>query len=163
MRALLIAICLTLFAQGQAFANELKIGYVNTERLFRDSPLAVRTLKKLEQEFAKRDQDIQKLVKQVRDAQLVLDKENLTMSEADKVRKGRELASMTREIQRAQREYREDINQRRNEEFSAIQEKARKLILEIAEKEKFDLVLENAIYAGPRVDVTDRIMKLLER
>lgn len=163
MRALLIAICLTLFAQGQVLANELKIGYVNTERLFRDSPLAVRTLKKLEQEFAKRDQDIQKLVKQARDAQQALDKENLTMSEADKVRKGRELAAMTREIQRAQREYREDINQRRNEEFSAIQEKARKLILEIAEREKFDLVLENAIYAGPRVDVTDRIMKLLER
>lgn len=163
MRALLISLCLLIFAHGAACANDLKIGYVNTERLFRDSPLAVKTLKKLEGEFAKRDQDIQKMVKQVRDAQQALDKENLTMSEADKVRKGRELAAMTREIQRAQREYREDINQRRNEEFSAIQEKARKMILEIAEREKFDLVLENAIHAGPRVDITDRIMKLLER
>jgi outer membrane protein len=163
MRALLISLFLLMLAQGQALANDLKIGYVNTERLFRDSPLAVKTLKKLEQEFAKRDQDIQKMVKQAREAQQTLDKENLTTSEAEKVRKGRELAAMTREIQRAQREYREDINQRRNEEFSAIQEKARKLIQDIAEREKFDLILENAIHASPRVDITDRIMKLLER
>jgi outer membrane protein len=148
---------------GSAIAAEMKIGYVNTERLFRDSPMAVKAQKKLEQEFAKRDQEIQKLVKQARDTQTALEKEGLTMSEAEKSRKERELANMSREIQRAQREFREDLNQRKNEEFSSIHEKARKIIAEIAEKEKYEFILENVVYASPRVDITDRVMKALER
>lgn len=85
------------------------------------------------------------------------------MAEADKTRKERDLANMSREIQRAQREFREDLNQRKNEEFSAIHQKARKLIQEIADKEKYDLIVENVVYASPRVDITDRVMKALER
>ena len=85
------------------------------------------------------------------------------MAEADKSRKERDLANMSREIQRAQREFREDLNQRKNEEFSSIREKARKLIQDIAEKEKYDLIVENVVYASPRVDITDRVLKALER
>lgn len=162
MRKLLISILL-LMSFGLASAAEIKIGYVNTERLFRDSAMAVKAQKKLEQEFARRDQDIQKMVKQARDLQSSLEKEGLTMAEADKSRKERDLANMSREIQRSQREFREDLNQRKNEEFSAIHQKARKLIQDIAEKEKFDLILENVVYASPRVDITERVMKALER
>jgi outer membrane protein len=162
MRTLFISLFL-LAACGTAFANDMKIGYVNTEKLFRESPVAVKAQKKLEQEFARREQDIQKQIKQARDVQSSLEKEGLTMAEADKTRKERDLASLSREVQRAQREYREDLNQRRNEEFSAIHQKARKLIQEIAEKEKYDLILENIVYASPRVDITDRVMKALER
>lgn len=163
MHKLFIALVLLAIGAGSALANETKIGFVNTERLFRESPVAVKAQKKLEQEFAKREQDIQKMVKQARDVQSSLEKEGLTMTEADKSRKERDLANMSREIQRAQREFREDLNQRKNEEFSSIHQKARKLIQEIAEKEKYDLIVENVVYASPRVDITDRVMKALER
>jgi outer membrane protein len=163
MRKLLLSLVIAMLAGVPAFATEMKIGYVNTERLFRDSPLAVKAQKKLETEFAKRDQDLQKLVKQARDMQSSLEKEGLTMSEADKSRKERDLANLSRDIQRSQREFREDLNQRKNEEFSALHDKARKLIQEIADKEKYDFILENVVYASPRIDITERVMKALER
>ena len=163
MRSIVFALLSMLLAAPLAMANDMKIGYVNTERLFRDSALAVKAQKKLEQEFAKREQEVQKLIKQGRDMQTQLEKENLTLSDADKARKERDLANLSREIQRAQREFREDLNQRKNEEFSSVHEKARKTILEIAEKEKYDFVLENVIYASPRIDITERVMKALER
>lgn len=163
MRKLFIPLLLSIACTGSAYAADTKIGFVNTERLFRDSPLALKAQKKLEQEFSKREQDIQKMVKQARDIQSALEKEGLTMAEADKSRKERDLANMSREIQRAQREFREDLNQRKNEEFSSIHEKARKLIQDIAEKEKYDLIVENVVYASPRVDITDRVLKALER
>lgn len=162
MRYVLVVLSFLLLT-GSASAAEMKIGYVNTERLFRDSPMAVKAQKKLEQEFAKREQEIQKMVKQARDIQKILEKEGLTMAEAEKARKERDLANMSREIQRSQREFREDLNQAKNEEFSSIHEKARKIIAEIAEKEKYDFILENVVYASPRIDITDRVMKALER
>ena len=154
---LMMAACTT------AFAADPKIGYVNTERIFRDSPLAVKAQKKLEKEFAAREQDIQKQIKQVRDLQTNLEKESLTMSEAERGRKERDLANLNRDIQRAQREFREDLNQRKNEEFAGIHERARKTILDIAKREDFDLIVENAVYASPRVDITDKDLKALER
>jgi len=150
-------------AAGQAAAAELKIGFVNTERVFRDSQQALKAQKKLEKEFQTRDQDIQKMVKQARDLQTFLEKEGLTLSEADRTKKQRDLANLSRDLQHAQREFREDLNQRRNEEFAGVQERARKAIVEIAEKEKYDLVVENVVYASPRVDITDRVLKSLER
>lgn len=163
MRNTLISFLLLFATASVAQAAELKIGYVNTERLFRDSPMAVKAQKKLEQEFAKRDEEIQKMIRQAREIQSSLEKEGLTLSEAEKNRKERELAGMSREVQRAQREFREDLNQRKNEEFSSIHEKARKIIQEIADKEKYDFIIENVVYASPRVDITDRVMKALGR
>ena len=150
-------------AAGQAAAADLKIGFVNTERVFRDSQQALKAQKKLEKEFQTRDQDIQKMVKQARDLQSFLEKEGLTLSEADRTKKQRDLANLSRDLQHAQREFREDLNQRRNEEFAGVQERARKAIVEIAEKEKYDLVVENVVYASPRVDITERVLKSLER
>ena len=151
-----------LLTSAPAFADT-KIGFVNTEQVFRDSQLAVKAQKKLEKEFQGRDQEIQKMVKQARDLQASLEKDALTMSEADRTKKERDLANLSRDIQRMQREFREDLNQRKNEEFGAVQDRARKAILEIAEKEKFDLILENVVYASPRVDITDRVLKALDR
>lgn len=163
MRKLLISLLIGLVPALPLCAAELKIGFVNTERIFRESPAAQKAQKKLEQDFSKRDQDIQKMTKQARDMQASLEKEGLTLAENDRNRRERELANLARDIQRAQREYREDMNLRKNEEFGAIQQKARKIILEIAEKEKYDLILENVVYASPRVDITDRVMKALDR
>ncbi|MDD5389043.1 MAG: OmpH family outer membrane protein [Gallionellaceae bacterium] len=159
----LFILLLTITLPAAAQTADLKIGFVNTERVFRDSQQAVKAQKKLEKEFQSRDQEIQKTIKQARDLQNYLEKEGLTLSEADRTKKQRELANLSRDLQHAQREFREDLNQRRNEEFASVQERARKAIVEIAEKEKFDLIVENVVYASARVDVTDRVLKSLDR
>jgi outer membrane protein len=146
-----------------AQTTNLKIGYVNTEKLFRDSQLAVNAQKKLEKEFNAREQNIQKLVKQARDLQSFLEKEGLTLSESERTKRQKDLANISRDLQHDQRTFREDLNQRKNEEFAAVQERARKAITDIAEKEKFDVILENVVFASPRVDITDRVLKSLDR
>ncbi len=163
MKRLCLLLFLPLLFTGPVWANETRIGFVNTDRIFRESQLAIRAQKKLEREFSNREQEIQKQIKQARDLQAFLEKEGLTLPEAERTRRERELANLNRDIQRAQREFREDLNQRKNEEFAAVHERARKAIIELAEREKFDLILENVVYASPRVDITDRVIRLLDR
>jgi len=141
---------------------DTKIGFVNTEKLLREAPLSVAAQKKLEREFAARDQELQKLAKQARDLQAQLDKDGVTMSDSERKSKERDLGNHARDLQRQQREFREDINQRRNEELGQIQERARKAIQDIAKAEKFDLVVEQGVvYVDPKIDITDRVMKAL--
>lgn len=151
------ALSLSLFSQTAAYAE--KIGFVNTERLLREAPLSIKAQKKLEKEFLPREQELQKMAKQARDLQTQLDKEGVTMSDADRKNRERELAGLNREFQKQSREFREDLNLRRNEELAVIQEKARKTILDIAKAEKFDLIVEQAVYFNPKIDITDRVMK----
>ncbi|MDQ1314839.1 MAG: outer membrane protein [Pseudomonadota bacterium] len=148
------------FVAAPVLANT-KIGFVNTERLLREAPLSVSAQKKLEREFAARDQEIQKLAKQARDLQAQLDKDGVTMPESERKAKERDLGNLNRDLQRESREFREDLNLRRNEELGQIQERARKAIQEIAKAEKFDLVVEQAVYVDPKNDITDRVMKAL--
>lgn len=148
------------FAAVPALADT-KIGFVNTEKLLREAPLSVAAQKKLEREFAARDQELQKLAKQARDLQTQLDKDGVTMSDSERKAKERDLGNLNRELQRQGREFREDLNLRRNEELGQIQERARKAIQEIARAEKFDLVVEQAVYVDPKNDITDRVMKAL--
>ncbi len=148
------------FAAAPAIA-ETKIGFVNTEKLLREAPLSVAAQKKLEREFAARQQELQKSAKQARDLKEQLDKDGVTMSETERKNKERDLGNLTRELQRKEREFREDLNQRRNEELGQIQERARKAILEIAKTEKFDLVVEQAVFVDAKIDITDRVMKAL--
>jgi len=147
---------------GYAQGADYKIGFVNTERLFREAAPAKRAQQKLEKEFAGRDADLQKLSKQVRDLQASLEKDGVTMAENDRRNKERDLANMTRDMQRMQREFREDLNLRRNEELAAVQERANKVIQQIAEAEKFDLILQDpVVYASTRIDITDKVIKAL--
>ena len=149
-------------ASGQAVAADYKIGFVNTERLFREAAPAKRAQQKLEREFAARDAEVQKLTKQVRDLQASLDKDGATMAEAERRNKERDLANLSRDLQRAQREFREDLNLRRNEELASLQERANKVIQQIAEAEKFDLILQDpVVYASQRIDITDKVTKAL--
>jgi len=146
------------YAQGADY----KIGFVNTERLFREAAPAKRAQQKLEKEFAGRDADLQKITKQVRDLQAQLEKDGVTMAENDRRNKERDLANMTRDMQRMQREFREDLNLRRNEELAAVQERANKVIQQIAESEKFDLILQDpVVYASTRIDITEKVIKAL--
>ncbi len=157
--ALLLAL---LALPGYAQGADYKIGFVNSERLFRDAAPAKRAAEKLEKEFAGRKAAMDKLEKQVRDLQSLLEKDGVTMAESDRRIKERDLANMSRDLQRMQREYREDLNLRRNEELTAVQERANKVILQIAEAEKYDLIIqEPVIFASQRIDITDRVIKAL--
>ncbi len=144
-----------------AYAVELKIGFVNTERILREAAPAKKAQAKLEKEFEKRAGELQKMEKQIRDTQASIEKDSLTMSEADRKARERDLSTLTRDFQRTQREFREDLNMRRNEELGAIQERANKVILQIAEQEKYDLIVQDPVFASPRIDITDKILKSL--
>ena len=153
---------LLLVASGAGLAADYKIGFVNTERLFREAAPAKRAQQKLEKEFAARDAEIQKLVKQVRDLQTALDREGPTMAESERRNKERDLANLSRDLQRAQREFREDLNLRRNEELASVQERANKVIQQIAEAEKFDLILQDpVVFASQKIDITEKVIKAL--
>lgn len=149
-----------LFIAGEA-AAELKVGYVNTQRIFRDAPVAQKAGKKLEGEFAKRDQELQRMAKQLKDMQENLEKNSVTMSETERRAKEKEFADLSREFQRRQREFREDLNLRQNEENAAVIEKANKAIIQIAKDEKYDLILQDVVWVNPRLDITDRVIKAL--
>lgn len=156
-----LAAVLTMFAALSAAAAEIKIGFVNTERVFREAAPALRAQKKLEKEFAPREQELQRLAKQARDLQALLERETVTLSEADRRAKERDLANVNREFQRKQREVREDFNVRRNEEMTAVQERANRAIIAIAESEKFDLILQDVVFASRSIDITERVLRSL--
>jgi outer membrane protein len=161
--AAIATVALLALGAGIAHAAEYKVGFVNTERLFREAAPAKRAQQKLEKEFATRDTEIQKLTKQVRDLQNALEKDSATMSEVDRRNKERDLANLSRDLQRGQREFREDLNLRRNEELASVQERANKVIQQIAEAEKFDLILQDpVVYASQRIDITEKVIKALE-
>jgi len=149
-----------LFVAGEA-AAELKVGYVNTQRIFRDAPAAQKAGKKLEGEFAKRDQDLQKMAKQLQGLQENLEKNSVTMAETERRAKEKEFGELSREFQRRQREFREDLNLRQNEENAAVIEKANRAIKQIAEADKFDLILQDVVWVSPKLDITDRVIKAL--
>ena len=158
----LIFVVLTAAIAGAASAADLKVGFVNTERVFRDAAPAVRAQKKIEQEFAKRDQEMQKLDEQIRKLQDNLEKNAVTMPEGERRSKEREFADLNKDFQRKQREFREDLNQRRNEELAAVLERANRTIKAIAETEKYHIIFQEAVYASPRIDLTERVIKALE-
>src|SRR5690242_17060126 len=125
-----------------ASAQMPKIGFVNTERVFREAAPAKRAQQKLEREFAARNAELAKLEKQGRDLQAELEKDNLAMTDSVRREKERQLADVSRSFQRLQRELREDLNQRRNEALAGVQESATRVINQIAEQERFDLILQ---------------------
>ena len=158
---LLVALMASLPVSYASAAETFKVGYVNIQRIFRDAPAAVKAAKKIEAEFSKRDLDLQQLAKQVQALQENLEKNAVTMTESDRRIKEKDLNEQSREFQRKQREFREDLNLRQNEENAAIIDKANKAINQLAESEKYDLILQDAVYHNPKLDVTDKIIKAL--
>ncbi|MDO5101296.1 MAG: OmpH family outer membrane protein [Lautropia sp.] len=138
-----------------------KIGFVSTERIMRDSAPAKAAQAKIEKDFSRRDKEIQDLGTRLRTASERFEKDGAVMTDSDRARRQRELSEMDRDFQRRQREFREDLNQRRNEELTAVLDKANRAIKAIAEREKFDLILQDAVYVSPRLDITDDVIKQL--
>ncbi|HEV2611269.1 MAG TPA: OmpH family outer membrane protein [Noviherbaspirillum sp.] len=142
-------------------AQESRIGFVNTERIFREAAPAKTAQAKIEQEFSKRDKDLQEMAARLKTMSDRLDKDASILSESDRVKRQRELADLDKDFQRKQREFREDLNQRRNEELAIVLERTNKVIKQIAETEKYDIVFQEAVYASPRIDITDKVLKAL--
>ncbi len=158
---LLVVFLASLPMSYAAATDALKIGYVNTQRIFRDAPTAVKAAKKIESEFSKRDQDLQKMAKQLQGLQESLEKNAVTMAESERRSKEKDMNDLSREFQRKQREFREDLNLRQNEENAAIIEKANKAIKQLAESEKYDLIVQDVVWVSPKLDITEKIIKAL--
>ncbi len=159
LAAVAVTACVSL--PTAAMAQELKIGYVNSERVLREAAPAKAAQARLEGEFGKRERDLADQGGRLKAAAEKLDKEAPTLSESERGRRQRELVEQDREIQRKRREFQEDLTQRKNEELQAVVERANRVIKQIFEQEKYDVILQEAIFAGPRVDITEKVIKAL--
>jgi len=161
LKTVVLAVALWSTAALPAAAQELKLGYVSVERILRDSAPAKAATQKLEAEFSKRDRELQDLGAKLKAAAERLEKDAPVLGEAERARRQRELAELDRDVQRRQREFREDLNQRRNEELQGLLERAERIVRQIAEQEKFDLIVREAVYFSPRVDITEKVLRAL--
>ncbi len=160
LRAAAVAGLLALAAVA-AQAQELKIGYVNSDRVLREAVPAKAAQAKLEAEFGRREKDLAELASRLKAASEKLDKESPTLAESERSRRQRELVEQDREFQRKRREFQEDLTQRKNEELAGVVERANKVIKQIFETEKYDLILQEVVFAGPKVDNTEKVIKAL--
>jgi outer membrane protein len=158
---LLVAAAALVLLCGAAGAQELKIGYVNSERVLRESTPAKAAQAKLETEFGKREKDLSEQGVRLKAAADKLEKEGPTLAESERTRRQRELVDQDRDLQRKRREFQEDLNQRKNEELAAVVERANKVIKQIFDTEKYDVILQEVVFAGPRVDITEKVIKAL--
>ena len=156
-----LLLSLVLLAMGPVNAQESRIGFVNTERILRESAPAKASQQKLEQEFSKREKSIQDSATKLKEATSKLERDATVMPESERLKRQREAAELERDLQRRQREFREDLNQRRNEELAAVVERANRVIRQIAEAEKYDIIFQEAVYASTKIDITDKVIRAL--
>jgi outer membrane protein len=153
----------SLFAYATAgYTAELKVGYVQVDKILQEAPQTAETGKKLEREFSPRSQELERMQKQIKDIEAGLSKDSLTISETDRRNKERDLSNLKIEFQRKQRELREDVNLRKNEELGSLQDRINKAVTAVAEAEGYDLVVYGGVaYASKKVDITDKVLKSL--
>jgi outer membrane protein len=155
---------LTLVLSTFAFsiqAEEIRIGFINTDRIFKEANTAKQAQTKLEQEFAKRDKDLIDLGNNLKSSVEKFEREAPTLSESQRLSRQKQLGEQDRDLQRKRREFQEELNARKNEEFQQVLERANRVIKQVAETEKFDLVLQEAVYINPKHDITDKVLKVI--
>jgi len=160
-RAAVLAAAVVASPGVMAQATDVRIGFVDTERILREAAPAVRAQKRLEKDFAPRDQELQRLAARAKELQGSLEREAVTLAESERVKREQELARITQQFQRQQREFREDLNIRRNEEMAIVLERVNTVIKKIAEAEKLDLVFQEAVFRSSRIDITDKVLRAL--
>lgn len=162
LQTIVMAACL-MSASAVHAQESSKIAFVSTERIFREAVPAKAAQSKLEAEFAKRDRELQDMAARLKTQSEKLDKDSTVLSDSDRAKRQRDLSDLDKEFQRKQREFREDLNQRRNEELAVVLERTNKVIRQIAEAEKYDIVFQEAVYASKRIDITDKVLKELAK
>jgi outer membrane protein len=153
--------CLACTAFGVQAQETTRVAAVNSDRILRESLPAKAAQAKLEQEFAKRDHDLQDMAQRLKAMSDGLDKSAASLSAMDRTQKQQKIAQMDADFQRKQREFRDDLNQRRNEELAAVLDRANKVIKQVAEQNHYDLIVQEAVYVSPRIDITDLVLKAL--
>ena len=142
-------------------AQEFKAGFVNTDRIFREATTAKAAQAKLEQEFSRREKELIESGNALKSATEKFEREAPTMAESQRTTRQRQLVDQDREFQRKRREFQEDLNVRKNEELAQVLERANKVVKQVAEAEKYDVILQEAVYINPKHDITDRVIKAL--
>ena len=143
------------------FAEDFRVGFINTDRIFREANTAKVAQTKLEQEFSKREKELVDLGNSLKTNSEKLERDLPTLSETQRSTKQRQLADQDREFQRKRREFQEDLNARKNEELQMVLEKANKVVKQVAEAEKYDLILQEAVYINPKHDITEKVIKAI--
>ena len=146
---------------AQAQAEEFRVGFVNTDRIFREANTAKAAQAKLEQEFSRREKELNDIGTNLKSLSDKFEREAPTLSEAQRGQRQKQLVDQDREFQRKRREFQEDLNARKNEELQQVLERANKVVKQVAEAEKYDVVLQEAVYINPKHDITDKVIKAL--
>lgn len=155
-------ICLGgLLVSAQVQAQEFRIGFVSTDRIFKEASTAKAAQTKLEQEFSKREKELVDLGTTLKSMADKFEREAPTLPEGQRLSRQKQLVDQDREFQRKRREFQEDLNSRKNEELQQVLERANKVVKQVAESEKYDLVLQEAVYVNPKHDITDKVIKVL--
>lgn len=144
-----------------AWAEDFRVGFVNTDRIFREASTAKAAQTKLEQEFAKREKDLVDLGASIKSSSEKFEREAPTLSEGQRAARQKQLGEQDREFQRKRREFQEDLNSRKNEELQQVLERANKVVKQVAEAEKYDVILQEAVYVNPKHDITDKVLKVM--
>lgn len=161
-RSLALALVLGGFtAAVPAYAQAFKAGFIHTDRVFRESSSAKAAQSKLEQEFAKRDKEITEQGNALKAATDKFERDAPTLSESQRQARQRQLVDQDREFQRKRREFQEDLNARKNEELNLLGERINKVVKQLAEQEKYDIIVDQAVYINPQHDITDKVIKAL--
>lgn len=155
------AMLLAAFMATGAAAQGAKIGAVNVDRILRDSTVAKAVTTKLEQDFSKREKELQNLAAQIKAASEKLEREAPTLPESQRVSRQRQLVEQDRDLQRKQREFQEDLSLRRNEGLQQVLEKVNRVLKQVAESEKYDLIVQEAAYINPKLDITEKVLEAL--
>jgi len=161
MRTLSVTVALALGAWASSQAQEFRIGFISTDRIFREANTAKAAQTKLEQEFSRREKELMDLGNTLKTNSEKLERDAPTLSEAQRVARQRQLSEQDREFQRKRREFQEDLNARKNEEFQIVLERANRVVRQVAEAEKYDLVLQEAVYINPKHDITEKVIKAI--
>jgi outer membrane protein len=161
MRTLSFTVALALSTWVCAQAQDFRIGFISTDRIFREANTAKAAQTKLEQEFSRREKELMDLGNTLKTNSEKLEREAPTLSETQRVARQRQLSEQDREFQRKRREFQEDLNARKNEEFQLVLERANRVVRQVAEAEKYDLVLQEAVYINPKHDITDKVIKAI--
>jgi outer membrane protein len=156
----LIALALSTLGAA-AFAQDSKIGYINTQRITTESAIAKAAQVKLEQEFSRRGKELGDLQASLKTFSEKFERDTPTMTESQRSNRQKEFAELNRDFQRKQREYQEDLNGRRNEELQQVLEKATKAVRVVADAEKYDLVIQEVVYSNTKHDITEKVLKIL--
>jgi outer membrane protein len=159
-----LMVCVVFFASGaHVYAQDSKVAIFDSQRVMRESNQAKAAEAKIEQEFSKRNKELADLAAKIKALAEKLDKDAPVISDADRLKRQRDLTDIDQDFKRKTRIFTEDLNQRKNEELATLVERAQKAVKQIAEAEKYDIVLQDAVYFNPRVDITDKVIKALSR